>query len=103
MKPISFPEKDPEEVVTLTFDFTKDLGAETINGAPVIALTVVSGTDPASAAVLNGAAQLDGTSKMVVQSVKAGVANVDYRVKVKVPTTGGRVLTLARILPVRDA
>lgn len=103
MKPVFFPEKDPEEVLTLSFDFAADLGAETINGAPVVAVTVFSGVDANPANLLNGAAQLDGAAAAVLQSVKAGLADVDYRIKVKVPTTGGRTLVLARILPVRNA
>jgi hypothetical protein len=103
VKPTFFPEKDPEEILTLTFDFSADLAGETINGAPVVSVAAYSGTDAAPGDVLNGAAQLDGTSTKVLQSVKAGLADVDYRVKVKVTTAGGRTLAMARILPVRNA
>lgn len=103
MKPVFFPDKDPEEVITLSFDFSADLAGELINGAPVVSVTVFAGTDASPSDLLNGAAQLDGTSTKVLQSVKAGLADVDYRVKVKVPTSGSRTLVLARILPVRAA
>lgn len=102
MKPVYFPEKDPEEVVTLTFDFTADLDGETVS-APVVSVSTFAGVDAAPGNVLNGAAQVDGTATKVMQSVRLGLADVDYRVKARVTTSGARTLVLARILPVRNA
>jgi hypothetical protein len=98
---IGFDEKDPEEVVTLTFDFTDELGAETIEPGPAVTIAVRKGADPDVAQVVNGAPQVSGAT--VLQSVKAGVAGVDYAVRCKVTTSGGRVLVLGRVLPVRNA
>lgn len=103
MSPRFFDEKDPGEVLVLTFDFTKDLGGETIVAPPAVAVTVHAGGDGTPAAILDGAAQLDATSKKVLQSVQGGVAAVDYRLQVTVDTNGGRTLVMAMILPVRPA
>lgn len=103
MKPVYLAAKDPEDVDVVTFDFATQLAGETINGAAVVTITAYSGVDGAPANVLNGAAAVDGTAKKITQGVKAGIANVDYRIKCKVPTTGGRTLAQARILPVRNA
>jgi hypothetical protein len=96
-----FDPKDPEEVVTLTFDFADELGAETINPGPAVAVAVKKGADPDVAQVANGAPQVSGAT--VLQSVKAGVAGVDYAVRCKATTSGGRVLVIARVLPIRNA
>lgn len=103
MSPRYFDEKDPGETVVLTFDFTKDLNGETIAAPPVVAVTVYTGADASPAAILDGAAQLDGTAKKVLQSVQAGLAPVDYRLQVTVDTSAGRTLVMAMTLPVRTA
>lgn len=103
MKPLFLDAKDPEEIITISFDFTTALGADTLTGVPTVTVAVYSGTDAAPGTVLNGAATLDVTATKVLQSVKAGVANVDYRIKAKAVTAGGRTLAVARILPVRNA
>lgn len=101
MKPVYFAEKDPEAVVPVEFDFTTPLGAAAIQGLPVVTIAVVSGVDAAANDMLNGAAAAVGGK--VTQSVRQGVANADYRLKCKVATNDARTLTLARILPVRNA
>ncbi|MGE0358670.1 MAG: hypothetical protein AB7P08_17340 [Burkholderiales bacterium] len=103
MAPIYFDPKDPEEIITLTFDFKAALALETISPPPVVSVSVVAGVDASPGALLNGAPQLDVDSKMVMQSVKAGLDGVDYLVRCKAPTTGGQVFVLARTLPVRIA
>lgn len=103
MKPVFLDAKDPEETITVSFDFSSALGADTLTGVPVVTISAYSGTDASPATVLNGAATLDATLTKVLQSVKAGIATVDYRIKAKASTVGGRTLAMARILPVRDA
>lgn len=100
MARLEFAAKDPEEIVTLTFDFSLDLNLSETIASPVTTVELVRGVDPAFAAVQNGAGQVSGSS--ILQSVKAGIAGCEYRVKVKVTTSAGRVLVLSRVLPVRD-
>lgn len=97
-----FAIKDPAEVQVLGFDFSPDLGTETLStGTMQSGVELLAGEDPSPSSLLNGAPTIDGST--VVQSVKEGVAGCDYRVWAKVQTSGGRVLVVAGILPVRDA
>lgn len=103
MKPVFLNPKDPEDVDVVTFDFTDQLAGETVTAVVAVTAAVYSGVDAAPATVLNGAAAIDATAKKVSQSVRAGLVNVDYRLKCKVTTSAGRTLNQARILPVRNA
>lgn len=97
-----FPFKDPAEVQSLAFDFSPDLGTETLTpGSMTSGIDLLAGTDASPSNVLNGAPAIAGA--FVLQSAKAGVANCDYRIWTKATTTGGRTLVVAGILPVRDA
>lgn len=97
-----FAFKDPAETQALAFDFSPDLGTETLTAASQTSgIELLAGTDAAYASVLNGAPVISGTK--VLQSVKLGVHNCDYRVWAKANTSGGRTLVVAGILPVRTA
>jgi hypothetical protein len=104
-----FDAKDPDEQVNLFFDFTDALAGDTITGSPVVAITVDVGSQVADGTptnVLNGSATVVSGNKKVVQPVRAGLAGADYRIEVRVDTTGStpvRKLVLAGVLPVRDA
>ena len=95
-------DKDPAEKVVLTFDFSADLDVgETLSGAITVSVSVVRGADPSPAAILNGAAAFDATSKMVLQGVQAGLNDCEYRIKAVAPTTNPKkVLALSGVLPV---
>lgn len=98
----TFQSKDPAEKISLPFDFTADLGTETITGSPSVDFTLDAGdegTDPTLAT--NGSPVVDGG--VVYVPVQNGVHQVDYVVGCTVTTSGGRVLRLAGLLPVRDA
>lgn len=97
---VKLDEKDPEEVVVLAFDFAAELGAETLS-SPVFSVSVHRGNDANVAQLPNGAPVISGTQAL--QSVRAGVAGVDYYVRMRASTSGGRTLVLAGILPVREA
>jgi hypothetical protein len=102
--PRIFDSKDPDETDNLHFDFAEGLGGDTISGAPEVVCTLAAGADASPSALLNGAPSVYGS--IVVQSVIGGVVNCDYRIEVRVNTTGSspaRKLVLAGILPVRDA
>jgi len=94
----SFPTKDPVEVVILAFDFAAELGAESINGAPVVSVSTYSGTDVDPAAVLYGSPAIVGQS--VTQTVRAGLDGVVYKLRARIDTSGGRTLVLPGLLPV---
>ena len=92
--------KDPEEIVDVSFDYTKDLGAEAIQAAtPVVSIAVVSGADPDQSGMLQGAPTIQGA--IVFQRVRLGLANVDYRLRCIVTTNAGRKLVLSMQVPVR--
>ena len=97
-----FDPKDIAEKVVLTFDFTDALATgETLTGTFTVTVAVVSGVDATPLAIINGAAELDATSKMVLQGVQVGVSGVQYRIKVVAPTSNPKkVLAIAAVLPV---
>jgi hypothetical protein len=92
--------KDPTEEVFATFDFSAELGIETINGTPVVTATRDGG-----AADANPSAIIDGTATaangIVSQLVVGGVDRCDYKLLCTVTTSASRVLTATSILPVR--
>ena len=98
----NFPELSAGEKRVLTFDFSDDLDVgETLTGAIVVSVSMEVGTDATPAAILNGAADYDATSKMVLQGVQVLNAGCGYRIKMLVPTTNPKkVLALSGILPV---
>jgi hypothetical protein len=97
---MTLDEKDPEEIITITFDYTADLNGETISvGTPVFTIAVSEGVDPDVGQMPNGAPQIAGA--LVLQSVKQGVAAVNYKARCRVDTSGGRRLVLGATLPVR--
>lgn len=93
--------KDPEETITGTFDFSRDIGTANITGTPATSIAVQHGDDPAVASVINGSPQVAGS--FVLQSYKVGVRDVDYYVRCKAALDDGRVLVLAATMPVRQA
>jgi hypothetical protein len=103
-----FPEKDPAELVPLSFNFAPDLlTGELLSGTPAVTVSAAvsqagATLDSTPTAILNGPATLDATRKLVVQPVQGGVNLNDYEVKVLVNTTNAvKVLAFAGILPVR--
>ncbi len=93
----TLPEKTPTESVVVEFVFDAELVA--IDSA-VVSIAVRDGADPAVAAMLEGALQIQGTS--VLQRVGAGVDQVNYLLSC-VATHGEDVRENPAILPVRAA
>jgi hypothetical protein len=93
-----FPVKDPAEVVVLSFDFSAELGAETISGSPTIAIATYAGIDATPGTVLYGSPAITGQA--VIQTVRQGLDGVDYKIKTQINTSGGRTLVLSGVLPV---
>lgn len=95
-----WPSKDPAEIITVTFDFSDEIGAATISSTDVT-ITVANGTDPAVASMLNGAEVVSGA--LVYQSVMLGVNGNNYVPRCEATLSDGRVLVRAALLPVRVA
>lgn len=89
---INFPSKDYEEVRPVTFDFTADLGAESILTATVSAGTI-AGSDSNPSAIITGGSTISGPK--VIQSIGQGLIGVDYLLRCKITTSGGRTLVLS--------
>lgn len=100
---ITWPAKDPAEILVATFDFSEDFAVGETIAAATVTCTVLSGVDEAPVAVVDSALPaIDGGS--VRQRLTGGVAGVSYRLRCTVELTpSGRVLVLAATLPVRTA
>lgn len=97
-----WPYKDPEEVFVCTFDFSAAIEDPEQISSGEVSCALSSGSDPAPAAVLSGAAVVSGSS--VLQTLQGGVPGASYTLRC-VATFGpsGRHLVLAATLPIRRA
>lgn len=92
--------KDPEEIISLAFDFTAEMGAEAITPASaVISIAVVKGVDANVAAMISGQPVISGL--LVYQNIANGVDGADYKLRCRIDTDAGRRLVLSTQLPVR--
>lgn len=92
------PIKDPAESIVVEFDFSSEIAA--VSSASVAVAIYGSGTDPDAATVLDGAAQISGTS--VYQRVQNGVHGVDYALRC-LATSGSDILLRSDVMPVRTS
>lgn len=90
-----FSPKDPEEAVTLTFDFTR---LTALPSSPVFEVEVVQGHDPNPQNILDFLPYVEGAK--VRQRVAGGVADCTYNVRCKVSAPDGSIYVLAGELPV---
>ena len=97
---IYFTPKDPGETEIFTFDFTAALGTGESIITAAVACTVVSGVDAGAAAMVDGAAQIDGT--LVVQKIQAGISGNRYTLIATVTTSAGQTLMLAGGLSIQS-
>jgi hypothetical protein len=86
--------KTINEVVPITFDFTNVL--DTVTAIETITNTVVFGADPAAAAMLAGAAEIQGGQ--VVQLFQGGVADAVYEVLCLVTSGGEKYQLVGQML-----
>jgi len=86
--------KDPAERFAVSFDFSSELAA--ITGATITVQTL-RGTDVAPEDVLDGAAQISGTT--VLQRIKDGVHKATYKFRCEA-TDGTEVWVVTQALPV---
>ncbi len=91
------PIKDPEEVKTITFDFSAD--AETINSAAVTPTYLSGAADAAPADVLEGSPSVNGS--LVMQRVKTGQDGTNYAIRCKGVDADGEVHIISVELPVK--
>jgi len=105
-----FSPKDPIEIVTLSFDFTKDLeiknasgtviGMKTITPASqVTTVTAFKGIDADPSALKNGAPQISGN--FVLQSAKLGIDENDYLIRTEIDASSGEHFVIGCVLPIR--
>lgn len=84
--PDRFENAYTQEKLVLAFEYGAELDAgETLTGAPTAAVNVLQGTDSAPADLLNGPPIIVGSDVLV--PIDPTVADVDYRIKVVVPTS----------------
>lgn len=94
------PEKDPVEIVPITFDFAPDVaGGATVTPVSVD-VSVLNGEDSAPGDMRQGAASATGAK--VVQWIKAGVDGARYKLRCTVTTSDLQTLVLSATLQVRE-
>jgi len=86
--------KDPAEEFAVAFDFSSELSAIT---AATVTIVTQRGTDVAPEDVLNGAAQIDGTT--VRQRIHGGLHKCTYKFRCEA-TDGTEVWVITQGLPV---
>jgi len=96
---------DPAEEVVCTFDLTTDqrLAADETLTSPTVTITVRKGTDASPSNVQTGSPQVVGRLVLWRKRRDAGVAGVDYEVRLQVDTSNGQRLVAVGLLPVRTA
>ena len=90
-----FSNKDPSEIVLVTFDFTN---VTTTVASPTVAATVAYGTDGNPSAILSGAATVVGTT--VTQLITGGLNGVSYKLECTITGGSGTKFVLADTMPV---
>ena len=95
-------EKISSEKLVLPFDFAAGLAAgETIIAPITVGVSIARGKDATPNAMLNGAATIDATTKIVLLPVQGGVVGAEYLFEVVATTSNiKKVLAIKAILPV---
>jgi hypothetical protein len=92
------PNKNPSEVINITFAYAAELGStETIISA-VVTCTLLSGADLAPSAMLNGIPTIQTSN--VVQEIIGGLDGNGYLIECLATLSSGRVLARIGYLPV---
>lgn len=95
----TLPFKDPGETLLVEFDFSAELAAgETIETA-VISCVLLKGYDVNPSGILADAAQL--TTPKVFQLISGGVDGSYYKISCTASTSGGEIIILKAVVPVR--
>lgn len=94
---MNLPDKDAGDSVVVEFDFYDELDA--VDTAAVV-IVCERGTDPAVAAMLDGAPQVQGAK--VLQRLRYGVVDARYELRATA-TRGSDIRVLAGIITIRRA
>ena len=90
--------KHPSETLTLTFDFGRDLGTNSLVSAATVCLNALGVSDPTPSAVISGTSLISGT--VVSQKVVGGLSGATYELQVTAVDSAGNVLLYSQLLPV---
>jgi hypothetical protein len=93
--------KFAEEKIIITYDFSSELGSDTLTGTPVVTVEPVKGNDATPAAMLNGQASIVTGNQRILQPIQGGIKGNAYRIKVTSQTTNALlVLTRSAIISI---
>lgn len=95
----TWPEKDQQEIITVTFEFTSLV--EPISVVAVTATTIAGQPDASPGDILTGPASVVG--KLVMQRVRAGVDGAKYSLRAVASDAVGNIAVVVAGLPVRNA
>lgn len=92
-------QKDPAEIITVTFDFS---ALATAVSTPAITCAAVSGRlDDNAAAMLSGSAQVSGLT--VLQRVIGGVDGTTYKLRCQIDDADGERFVVSDLLEVKTS
>lgn len=96
-------DKDPDEDVIITFDYSDALAdTEILVNIVAVTVTLNAGIDPTPQNILTGLPWIDPTGKFAQQPVIDGLDNVTYSIQMLCDTSiPHRRLAVTGILPVR--
>lgn len=96
---MTLSEKDPAEIITVTFDFSNMAASLT---TAVLAVSAISGRqDSSPMAILSGSLSISGA--LVMQRIAGGQDGTTYGLRCTANDADGEVHVLAAALPVRTA
>lgn len=96
-------DKDPDEDVIITFEYSDALADdEVLVNIVSVTVTLNAGVDPTPDAILSGTPWIDSSGKFAQQPVINGLNNVTYNIQMLCDTSvPHRRLAVTGILPVR--
>lgn len=100
----TFSNKDPLELVNLTFNFEPAMGTnEFIQSIMSVTVEVIAGVDPAPSAILTGTPLINVSGLSIQQPCTGGLVDVSYRIAALCLTTAGQELICAGTLTIQEA
>lgn len=94
---MTFSAKDPDEIITVTFDFAA-LTSGVLSNALVTAEVESGNADPAAAALVNGAPTVSGSK--ILQRIVGGISGSKYSLRCRVDAADGSRYVLSDSLEV---
>lgn len=96
---MNFPDKDPDEIITVTFDFSTV--ADTLSSAEITVSVLAGLPDAAPTALLSGALSI--SDALVIQRIAGGQTGTTYALRCVAHDADGEVHVLTAALPVKTA